>query len=354
MKIITALANETINEKMKEQKLEIVGKDIQYQEALLEILEKNEIDLLILNSSLPGEMDIYELINIIKYKYKKIEIIIILENKNNQYIEFFIKKGINHIFINNQITEEELIHLIKEKQKNPEILVENEKTIITKNKIKILQKIKQIKLVKKTEMKETTGKIITIIGSPKVGKSIFTILLTLNIKDKKILLVELNSEKNDIKTILGKKENDEKILINKNVELLDKSNLTNYYFKEYDYVIIEIDHLQKAEDIIKKSNLEILLVEPNLIGIKETSKILETLVNQWNIDKNKIKIVFNKVNIFSFKKEVLKQIFQDFEILESLENKAIYNLLMNTNLKKINLKINKKYKQIAEKLLNKN
>lgn len=142
MKIITALANETINEKMKEQKLEIVGKDIQYQEALLEILEKNEIDLLILNSSLPGEMDIYELINIIKYKYKKIEIIIILENKNNQYIEFFIKKGINHIFINNQITEEELIHLIKEKQKNPEILVENEKTIITKNKIKILQKIK--------------------------------------------------------------------------------------------------------------------------------------------------------------------------------------------------------------------
>ena len=86
MKIVTALVNEKINKKIQENKnLEVIGKDIQYQEALIEILEKNNIDLLILNSSLPGEMNLYELINIIKYKFPKIEIYIFLEKNNETY-----------------------------------------------------------------------------------------------------------------------------------------------------------------------------------------------------------------------------------------------------------------------------
>ena len=41
MKIITAIGNEEINKKMKENKMEIIGKDIQYMEAVIEVIEKN-------------------------------------------------------------------------------------------------------------------------------------------------------------------------------------------------------------------------------------------------------------------------------------------------------------------------
>ena len=114
MKILTALANENINKKLENKKnCEIIYKDIQYQEALLEILDKNKnIDVLILSSILPGELDIYELINLIKYKKENINIYIILDKQNDKLIKFLIKKGINKIFINNKITEDDLIKKI--------------------------------------------------------------------------------------------------------------------------------------------------------------------------------------------------------------------------------------------------
>lgn len=354
MKIVTALVNEKINKKIQENKnLEVIGKDIQYQEALIEILEKNNIDLLILNSSLPGEMNLYELINIIKYKFPKIEIYIFLEKNNEKYIEFLIKKGIYNIFFNNKITEDELIEKItKNKENNTEIKNKKIKKNI-KNKIKILEKIKKIRYKETKEKLEKKAKIITIIGSPKIGKSIFLVLLSLNIDNKKMLLNEYNSSENDIKTIFGRKEKAEKISINSNIDLLINNQETKNEQEKYDYIFFEVHDIEKSKELIEKSNQNILLIEPNLIGIKESSKMLEILINKWNISKQKIRIIFNKTNIFSIKKEVLNQMFADFEILENLKEQSIYNLFINTNLKAINIKINKKYKKIGKKIIEK-
>ena len=149
MKILTALANENINKKLEvKQNCEIIYKDIQYQEALLEILDKNRnIDVLILSSILPGELDIYELINLIKYKQENINIYIILDKQNDKLIKFLIKKGINKIFINNKITEDDLIEkILNENIKKTEKI---EKTIYyKKDKNNFFDNIK-IKLNKK-------------------------------------------------------------------------------------------------------------------------------------------------------------------------------------------------------------
>ena len=102
MKIITAIGNEEINKKMKENKMEIIGKDIQYMEAVIEVIEKNpSVELLILSSILPGDLNIYEFINIIKYNNPKLEIIIILEKENQEMKQFMISKGINNFYYNN-------------------------------------------------------------------------------------------------------------------------------------------------------------------------------------------------------------------------------------------------------------
>ena len=62
-KIITAIQNPKLNNKLKElNKYEIVAPDIQYQEAVLEILQKEHIDYLILSECLEGNLEINEFI----------------------------------------------------------------------------------------------------------------------------------------------------------------------------------------------------------------------------------------------------------------------------------------------------
>ena len=63
-KIITALGNPNLNEELKKiQEYKILGPDIQYQEGILEKLERNkDIDFLILSEIIPGEINIIELI----------------------------------------------------------------------------------------------------------------------------------------------------------------------------------------------------------------------------------------------------------------------------------------------------
>ena len=70
MNIITALKNPNINKKIKEKtNFNIIGNDIQYQEGIIEMLEKNgEIDLIIISELLPGEYSFRDLINKIKPK----------------------------------------------------------------------------------------------------------------------------------------------------------------------------------------------------------------------------------------------------------------------------------------------
>ena len=63
MKILTAIGNPILNEKLKKlENISVVGKDVQYQEGVLEILEKDSsIESLIISDNLPGEISFYKL-----------------------------------------------------------------------------------------------------------------------------------------------------------------------------------------------------------------------------------------------------------------------------------------------------
>lgn len=64
-KIITAIGNNMLNEKLKELgKYEIVGNDISYKEGVIEFLEeKGDIDVLIISELLYGDLDFKEMIS---------------------------------------------------------------------------------------------------------------------------------------------------------------------------------------------------------------------------------------------------------------------------------------------------
>lgn len=393
MKIITAIGNEDINKKIKEQKIaEIIEKDIQYQEATIEILKnKKDVDLLLLNSVLPGDYNIEEFINIIKYISPKLEIIIILEKEEEKIKQFLISKGINNIYYNNKTTFEEILKKIneinnrnkineieKKTKKLEEIILEKNiknnlfkkenKINYLKNKIKNKIKNKRNKIIKKNKIK-----IISIMGAPKSGKTIFSLFLSLNIKNKKILIINF-SKKNDIEIILGK--NTKKLEKNifrwkKNIEILTIQK-DNYYknslsFKQdnleklsqiYDYIIVDYEwDKENKEDndikrkILKNSDKIILLVEANLLGINETKEILQNLIYKQKIQKDNIKIVYNKNTTTSISRKILKKIFSDFENLGQIQYDKYYNFFINTNAKYIMKKIQKQFLEIIKQII---
>lgn len=157
-RIITAVGNPTINNKLKNIKdIEIINKDIQYQDGIIEILEiDKKIDYIILNQFLPGEYKIEGLIECIREINSKIKIIVLLEKFDENLEKILLKKGIYRILKNKEINIDNLINIIKIDEKmekyNKEIQIEIDKiknyNNIEKNKCKNKSKNNYLKKIK--------------------------------------------------------------------------------------------------------------------------------------------------------------------------------------------------------------
>lgn len=359
IKIITAMNNPKINDELKNEKnIELICKDIFYKEGILEILE-NEINInyIIINSELPGEIKLNNLIEKILEKNEKIKIIILIkkENKNNFYKIKNDKKDIK----NNNI---EIIKDIKNK---------NIIRIFYKNEIKIeqLKKYNQIKNNnennKEPNNKKIKNKTIIFFGERQVGKSIIILGITKSIEknNKKILLIELNKKDSDLLLILSKNKNNKKNLIikkqkikkykkthkkylnknkikiiqnlivkiNKNIDIISYKKIINFNIikkleKKYEYIFIEINSEKNSKKIINNIDKKILIIRPNILGIKNAKKIIE---------KNKInkyKIIINNYNKYSINTEIIEKIFKE-KIIGKIKYNQEYDKIINNNFK---------------------
>lgn len=365
IKIITAMNNPKINDELKNEKnIELICKDIFYKEGILEILE-NEINInyIIINSELPGEIKLNNLIEKIIEKNEKIKIIILIkkENKNNFYKIKNDKKDIK----NNNI---EIIKDIKNK---------NIIRIFYNNEIKIeqLKKYNQIKNnnenKKEINNKKLKSKTIIFLGERQVGKSIIILGITKSLEknNKKILLIELNKKESDLLFMLSKNENNREntnlkikeqkikkykktnknyfykknikiiqnliVNINKNTGIISYKKIINLNIikkleKKYDYIFIEIDSEKnnfKNKKLIKNIDKKILIIRSNILGIKNAKKI---------IDKNEInryKIIINNYNNYSIDKNIIKNIFKENKIISKIKYNQEYDEIINNNFK---------------------
>lgn len=441
-KILTAINNPNLNKKLSEQEfIEIPYKDIQYKEAILEILnEDNYFDIIIINEKLPGEINFIELIKKIKKINKKIKIIIILE-KENEIKENELKKlNINEIYYNNKITLEYLIKIIKEKEINKEEELKKEinelKEIIKMNKLKNdTKKMKNIKnnnkkifsrndifhnqklfnqvidIIKEVKYKEKeinikencNGTVINISGYKGSGKSVITLMLSKVLSDKnyRILIINFSSEeinfysymfnyskgntkkfyikkkyfyrksksinfqksnKINIKNLKLKKEilknkiykfknfyNIEKNInnilknYNKNIKILNINKLNKNYFKikylnkiikylknNFNYIFLEINYEEKIKkEIIKIIDKNLIILEPNKIGILRVEKIIKELNI---IETEKINIIINKNNKNSINKEIINKYFYNYKILTIINNNTVFERMINNKM----------------------
>lgn len=181
------------------------------------------------------------------------------------------------------------------------------------------------------------------------GKSIFIINLIKIIKNKKILILDFDYS---INTILNIKNNNEEkytiIKYKKNINILNLENINineeiiNKLFNEYEMVFIDLtNNIELNKIFIKNNYINIILIEPNLLGIKKSNKILNKYNKYLFNNYKKINIIFNKYNIYSIKINILKIIFGKYKILGKINYNKNYDLLINKNIFKniLNIKL---------------
>ncbi len=359
MKIITAINNPKLNDELKNEKnIEIICKDIFYKEGILEILENEiNIDYIIINSKLEGEIKLNKLIEKIIEKNEKIKIIILIkkENKNN----FYKLKN----------TKDDNIEIIKDiKNKNIIRIFYSEE--INLDNLKNYKKTRDYheEELWKEDIKARCKKVV-VLGERQVGKSMTIAILTKKLaqKNKKILIIEMNKNDSDLLLILRKKISTKKIVnkkrkvknkfikinkkyfnkknklkiikkliikLDKNIDIISykkiiKINTIKKLEKNYNYIFIEINLEKnnfKNNKIIKNINEKILIIRPNLLGIKNTKKIIE---------ENKInnfKIIINNYNIYSVDEKIIEKIFNKNKIIEKINYKKEYDEIINNNI----------------------
>ena len=130
----------------------------------------------------------------------------------------------------------------------------------------------------------------------------------------------------------------------------ENEKIENFY-NEYEYILIEIANIKENKQFIKESDEIIIFVEPNLIGIKEIKDILEEIVIKQKNQKDKIKIVFNKKNILSIKPNILKYLFEDFEIIGTIQYDKYMDAFINSNTKFIPIKTKNAIEKIKNKII---
>ncbi len=392
--ILTAIGNEKINSELnKIENFKVISNDIQYKEGIIEILENmQDIDFIILNSLLPGEINLIELIKKINLLNEKIKIILFIENNNPEIDKLLSDKKIYKILYNNEIEIKDLINIIKDSEiinneelkeeinKLKSIILENEKKNKFRHKIKsffednivnkILKNKKNIinsKSNKKDKDKNIKNKkVISITGPPSVGKSIFSInLAKINSYENfenKILIIDADIINSSIHTILGLPKNS--TTINKNINLLTLNNnnikeLLEENKNKYDLIIIDTSScnelLELNKEIIEISNLSLFISDTNLLEINKSIKLLEKYINKLKINKDKFQIIFNKYDKKSIDFNLLENIFSEFNIIGYLKYSVQYSELINKNNTSnlINNKIKREYSKINNLILNK-
>lgn len=376
MKILTAMGNPELNIKMQEyEEFEIISKDIQYKEGILEILEdKKEVDILILTNNILGELDFKELINkIIKIK-NNLKIIVFLDKEDEKIEQYLNSKNIYKIYFLNKINFDLFIKdFFKNSQKNNFKIaqeIQEFKGLIYEN--------KKIKENKKLNLKNCKTKIISITGNYNSGKTLFSYIFSNHISNKnyKVLIIDMNLENNDLDSILIRKvkknlKNNLKILnfnfiikkINNNLfcsinmknELNKLNELEVYKIKEIftkvnlDYDIILIDTQSNIknlfiEKILKISDKIIFLSEENLFEVQKMEDNLEIISHDIKIKNDKIKVILNKTNEY-------KILDYDTKIIGRIPYNSLYTKLINNNFEKNDLeKLNSIYEKIYSNL----
>ena len=214
--------------------------------------------------------------------------------------------------------------------------------------------------------------VISILGPNGIGKSVFSILFAKTMESKKSIIIDFDILNNSLHTIMGVKNYEAKIkrkiksndlITNKNIlnksilhtnlkiDLLPAMNvildpnykLSNKKMKNvidelkniYDLIIIDTSSdtfFDYTREMINCSNKAIFISGANILEVRKSEKLLDIYNKDWNIENEKINIVFNKCTKKSLDDNLLREIFNKYNILGKIQLSDYYDLVVNKNM----------------------
>ena len=319
---------------------------------------------MLLSNSLPEEYDFKELINKIKQLNESLEIIVFLEDKDEDIENFLNSKKLYKIYYLKNIDLDNVIRSLIPNYKKVGEQINRE-----------INDLKELILSNKNVENISTdeSKTIAVTGAFGVGKSIFSCLLAklISIKNKKTLLIDFDTFNKSISTIFESKQRNksskiyrvskhldilfspEKLVdLEDNLDVYKIKEILNSYKNEYDFIIIDTSSctsFKYVQILLANSDKILFLVEPNISELKKAKNLLEIYINDFDIDVDKIKIIFNKTNKYQIAESILEEIFTDFEVIGNIEYQEKYNIFINQQLN--NYIQDEEYEKIYEKIL---
>ncbi len=293
-----------------------------------------------MSNKISGEIPFEVLIEAL-IKIKNIELIVFLKEENENLENYLNSKKIFKIYFLNNNGYNLFLENIYNKNKLGSEIESLKKLIISKQKnIKIikLNRLKNIKLYGKIKKdiclynKKSKCKIVIITGVYGSGKTIVSKILTNFIKKKNKKAFLLNLKSNDIGEL-------SKIYkIKKYIERLKEN---------YEYLIIDLySESKQIKTILYCAEKIIFLIEPNLSEIEKSKNILDVYLDDFEINVDKIKILFNKSNKYKIAESILEELFEEFKIIGEIKYDEKYNLIINKN--KIENYEEKEYEKIYQ------
>ena len=357
-KILTALGNPTLNNELKKyEKYDVVCDDLQYQEAVFDMLEYENPEVIILSGLLQGQFEFSEFVLEVKKKDIGSRIIIIVDEIEEETKNLLMAKGIFDIFYDSQVTMQDVFDAIDREEPISRINIlretEEEKYTVQKS---FEEKEAKICVIQKQE-------VIAISGINGAGKSTVAVNLAKCLSkkaDAKILLIDLDTLNGNIDELLGINkipenveiliDEDKKCGLNYIADLISKNRFDTNVLEElvikvgkfdvitgntsvnscqnildeecykkllesakekYDFIIIDTSSnifLDSTKWAMQIANRILFVSEDSYISIKKATQFLYVLEELWNIWKGKIQLIINKENKNGIEYETIERI----------------------------------------------
>jgi MinD-like ATPase involved in chromosome partitioning or flagellar assembly len=369
-KIITALGNPVLNNELKRfQKYDVLHEDIIYQEAVLDILEIYNPDVLVLSGLLQGQSDGIEFIDLIRKKNRVARIILITDKINDETKNILISKGIFDIFCDSEIEIGDVLEAIDREEpinKKIEIIEEEVREKYNNNNNISKEKI----YISKTQKQE----IIAFSGTSGSGKSTILKNLSLVLSNKttsRILVIDLDTLNGNLDEIYNINkipqgvdillDEEKKCGLNYIVDLISKNRFdsnvfdglvvkfqnvdiitgntslhycqnvlnTEYYDKileyakeKYDFIFIDTSNnifLDSTKWAVQKASRLFFVTENNYLCIKKANQLLNIFINLWGVWKNKIQIIINKSNSNGLEIELIQNVLGNIQVIGNIK-----------------------------------
>ena len=374
-KILIAIDNNNIFNEIKNCGMyDVYERDIVYKEGVLEYIASHDIDLVITRDDLEGDMikEIY--VKQIRLLKPNAQLILFVKELSDTYLNFLYNNEIFNIIDIAEINvKAKMLDMIEEKTSKEHLVREecfsNKSTLNTT--INVVAKKKIAVFGTSGAGKSYVSSVLANVINKKLN--IKTLLVDLDVQSPAIdIYNNLNCSNNILMDIVKDVDNHtissstfnnnvykkNKIdFITNNASIFEYQNTLcqrhyNKIFeiasKEYDVIISDTAanvFLDMTYLSIKNADIIIFVINPNYISIRQAIKYLDLIVNVWNIDKSKIKLVVNKITEYSLSDKQIKALLPGYDVVMQVNNDISLENVIN-GISNINIDMKRDYEEL--------